>query len=281
MAGAQRRATEISLLDNARFEIFPTAAVGDTVCAQLPPGAEVTVTASAEKGLEPTLALSERLADEGYALVPHLAARMISGRSELEEILARLAAVGITRVFVPGGDADPPVGDYPDALSLLQELAGIDHGLAQIGIAGFPESHPFIPDDATAQALVDKDPYATQIVTNLCMDSRTVIAWARSLRSRGIVAPVLVGMPGPVSRAKLLAMATHIGARDSVRFLSKNSRLFGRIFTPGGYSPGRYLEQIASAAGDRGPVVGLHLYTFNQLGAAERWRREERERRER
>ena len=37
----------------------------------------MTVTTSPKKGLEPTLALSERLASAGYAVVPHLAARHV------------------------------------------------------------------------------------------------------------------------------------------------------------------------------------------------------------
>ena len=49
---------------------------------------------------------------------------MVSGRTELAEICDRLTGKGITRVFVPGGDADP-AGDYPDALALLEDLADL------------------------------------------------------------------------------------------------------------------------------------------------------------
>ena len=55
-------------------------------------------------GLERTLATAERLAAAGYTVVPHLAARMVSGRAELEELASRLHAAGITTVFVPGGE---------------------------------------------------------------------------------------------------------------------------------------------------------------------------------
>ena len=85
----------------------------------MPRDRTITVTASPSKGLEATFDLAERLHGHGYVVVPHLAARMVSGRSELEEIVDRLVGKGITRVFVPGGDAEP-TGDYLDALGLLE-----------------------------------------------------------------------------------------------------------------------------------------------------------------
>ena len=43
---------------------------------------------------------------------PALAARMVSGRSHLEDIVDRLHAAGVDAVFVPGGDATPGPGAY-------------------------------------------------------------------------------------------------------------------------------------------------------------------------
>src|SRR5579875_1548163 len=97
-------------LQHARYEVLPTPSAEDAVHASLPPGFTVTITASPSKGLEATLALAERLAAAGYRVVPHLAARMVAGRTELDEICDRLRAVGVDTVFVPAGDADPPAG---------------------------------------------------------------------------------------------------------------------------------------------------------------------------
>ena len=77
---------------------------------------------------------------------------MVSGRSELEEIVGRLAAHGITGVFVPAGDAQP-VGDYESALGVLEDLTAIGHPFEHVGITGYPESHPMINDDVTVQSL--------------------------------------------------------------------------------------------------------------------------------
>ena len=129
--------TVLRLLENARYEVLPTPATEAKVIQHLPRDRVVTVTASPSKGLEATLELSGRLARHGYVVVPHLAARMISGRAELAEIVDRLTGQGINQVFVPAGDADP-VGDYPDALSLLEELARMDAPFGRIESPDIP-----------------------------------------------------------------------------------------------------------------------------------------------
>ena len=157
------------LVEHARYEVLPTPSAEETVLAHLPRDRVITVTASPSKGLAATLDLAERLAGHGYPVVPHLAARMVHGRGELAEICDRLTGKGITRVFVPGGDAEQD-GTYPDALTLLEDLADLGRPFAHVGITGYPESHPTITDDLTVQSMWDKRRYATHVVSNLTFD---------------------------------------------------------------------------------------------------------------
>jgi len=232
------------------------------------------VTASPSKGLEPTLDLAERLTGHGYVAVPHLAARMVRDRAELIEISERLTGKGITRVFVPGGDADPP-GAYPDALSMLEDLAEIGHPFTQVGITGYPESHPTIHDDLTIQSMWDKRRYATHVVSNLTFDPSVLSAWVKRMRARGITLPILLGVPGPVDRAKLISMAGKIGVGESTRFLVKHKGTFARLAAPGGFTGEKFLQRCAA---DLAPpelgVEGVHVFTFNQVAETETWRRE-------
>ncbi|MDQ3156650.1 MAG: methylenetetrahydrofolate reductase [Actinomycetota bacterium] len=261
------------LLVSARFEVLPTASIEDKIVASIPVGQTLTVTASIGKGLPATLDLAERLVGHGYHAVPHLAARMISGRKELEEIVARLLESGIDTVFVPAGDADPPAGDYEGSIDLLRDLTAMGRPFASVGVTGYPESHPKIMDDITVQAMWDKREHATNLVSNLCFDPAVVSSWVKRVRSRGAVMPLLIGMPGPVERAKLLSMATKIGVSESARFLSKNKSVFARIAAPGGYSPEKFLEKIAPTTREAAShVEGLHLFTFNQVAETQAWR---------
>lgn len=266
--------TLVRLLENARYEVLPTASTEDKVLEHLPRDRTITVTASPSKGLGATFDLAERLAGHGYPVVPHVAARMVTGPTELSEIVERLLGKGITSVFVPGGDAEA-AGDYPDALALLKDLAAMGSPFSHVGITGYPESHPTIHDDLTVQSMWDKRRYATHIVSNLTFDPAVVRDWVQRLRARGVAMPLLVGIPGPVERTKLLGMATKIGVGESTKFLAKNKGLFARLAAPGGFTGESFLEKCAPALGEDDALVeGLHIFTFNQLGETEAWRTE-------
>ncbi len=124
----------------AYMEVFPT----DTIEAKLDvlePGSYVAVTCSPTKGVDVTLDMSERLALRGFKVVPHVAAKMIRDRAHLREIIAHLNDLPIISIFVPGGDADAPLGIYDTALSLLRDIAEFDHKFTEIGVAAHPEGH--------------------------------------------------------------------------------------------------------------------------------------------
>jgi methylenetetrahydrofolate reductase (NADPH) len=271
-----RRHTEFlaRMLTSARYEVLPTGSIEDKVLAHVSPDRTVTVTASPAKGLEATLALTERLAGHGYPAVPHLAARMVSGRSELSEICERMREAGVQTVFVPGGDQDPPAGDYRSALDLLEDLTGLGRPFPEVGITGYPESHPTISDDLTVQSMWDKRRHATHVVSNLSFDPEMIRQWVDRVRGRGITMPMLLGIPGPVDRTKLLSMATKIGVGDSTRFLVKHKGTFARLAAPGGFTGERFLERCAPALSrPEARVTGLHVFTFNQVAETEAWRR--------
>lgn len=264
----------VRLLESARYEVLPTAAIEEKVLGHVPVGRTITVTASPSRGLGPTLDLTERLSEHGYVAVPHLAARAVRDKAELSEICARLVSKGVTHVFVPGGDASRP-GAYPDALSLLKDLAELGNPFSHVGITGYPESHPSIHDDLTIQSMWDKRRYATHIVSNMTFDPALVNSWVRRLRARGVTQPLLLGIPGAVDHAKLLSMASKIGVGESARFLVKQRGTFARLLAPGGFTAEKFLRTCAEglAAPELG-LEGLHIFTFNQVAATEKWRTE-------
>lgn len=260
------------LLQGARYEILPTASIGEKVLAHVPRTTTVTVTASPSKPLSATLDMAVEFAAEGFDVVPHVAARMVSGRGELQEIADRLREAGITKVFVPAGDAPEAAGEYAGAIDLLADLHELDHPFEQIGITGYPESHPSIDDDVTIQAMWDKRKYATHVISNMTFDAEAVGVWSERMRRRGIALPIIVGVPGPVDPTKLLGMATKIGVGDSVRFLRKQRGVFARLAAPG-FTSDRFVTRIAAlAATEKLAIEGLHIYTFNQVEAIEAWR---------
>jgi methylenetetrahydrofolate reductase (NADPH) len=261
------------LLRTARYEVMPAPRAEQAVLEWVPRELTITVTASPVKGLEPTLALTERLSTQGYQTVPHLSARLVRDRAHLADIVARLTAAGVTDVFVPAGDADPPAGCFHSALEVLGQLTEMGRPFARVGITGYPESHPKIGDDITVQAMWDKRHHAAYIVSNLCFSPPALQRWLARIRARGITLPVLVGLAGPLDRTRLLKMAAVSGAAESARFLAGHAEWFVRLGAPGGYSPDRFLDKAAWVLTDPAAgVAGLHLFTFNQVRKTEEWR---------
>ena len=263
------------LLRAPRYEVFPGAGTEQAVLEWVPRELTVTVTASPARGLEPTLDLATSLAGHGYTAVPHVTARLVRDDGHLADIVARLTAAGISDIFVPGGDADPPAGRFHSALELLEQLAEMGRPFARMGITGYPESHPKIDDDITIQSMWDKRRHAAYLVSNLCFDPATLRRWITRVRARGVTLPLLVGLAGPVDRARLLRMAAVAGVSESARFLAGHTEWFLRLGVPGGYSPQRLLDRVSGTLTDPAAAVeGLHIFTFNQLRQTEDWRRQ-------
>jgi methylenetetrahydrofolate reductase (NADPH) len=265
----------IAALHRPRYEILPLEGVEDHVFAHLPPGSKVTLTASPSMGLDSTLAVAEALAPRDYAVVPHLSARLVRDQSHLEEIVARLRAVDVRDVFVIAGDARHPAGEFAGAAELLEAMGGLRDTFAEIGISGYPESHHFISDEMTIEAMFAKEPMATYIVSQICFDAEVIATWVRRVRERGTHLPIWIGVPWAVDSRKLLRTSLRIGLGDSVRFLRAQRGLVRRFLSPRLYTPTDILEQLTPTFADPGARVGgIHVYTFNELKKTETWRRE-------
>jgi len=269
-----KRVTLADLLRTPRYEVLPTDDAADRVLAYVPKAVTITVTASPRRGMPATVHLALRLAQLGYQAVPHLSARLIRDTHELGQILDALRRAGITNVFVVAGDAREPAGMFPDSLSLLAALPP-DHGLKEIGVTGYRESHPFIHDDVTIQAMWDKRRLATYIVSNMSFDPTTVTYWLERVRRRGVELPIHIGMAGVADPIRLLKVSTKIGVADAARFLRGHPSWVARMFRPGGYEPGRFVTAMLPAMSSPAlRVAGLHVFTFNEIEPTERWRRE-------
>lgn len=261
------------LLGNARFEIVPAEGV-ETELRHLPPGTTVTVTCSRRKGIDRTLELAERVQGRGFRAVPHVAARLVTSRAHLRAILRRASDAGFRELFVVGGDATEPAGTYASAGELLRDMAELDHAVEAVGIAAYPERHPLIADGELLRALLEKQPFARHMVTQICFDPRTLVGWLDQVRARGVTLPVYVGVPGAVRRRRLLEISLRVGIGDSVRYLTKHGGIVARLLRGGSYRPDGFLAKLVPLVAGREDVLGLHLNTFNQVEATERWRRE-------
>lgn len=263
----------VAALRMPRYEVIPLDGICDSALEHVPTDVTLTVTASPVKGMEPTLDLTKRLSAHGYRVVPHVAARLVRDGDHLTEILGRLDGSGVREIFLVAGDAPEAAGEFEGAVSLLRAVSGMEHSIEEIGVGGYPEGHPIIPEEDAALSLQEKAAYASRVVSQICFSPEVIEVWVGGMRERGITLPLYVGIPAPVSNRKLLRVSSRIGLGESARFLRKHGNLLLRMFLPGGYSPDALLNGLRPAVEDaRNDIRGFHIYTFNELGGIEAWR---------
>jgi methylenetetrahydrofolate reductase (NADPH) len=256
----------------AYMEIFPTESIESRLDV-LEPGSYVAVTCSPTRGVDVTLDMSERLALRGFKVVPHIAAKMVRNRKHLREIIARLNGLPIISIFVPGGDADAPVGDYATALSLLRDIAELEHKFTEIGVAAHPEGHPVVGEEELINELLKKQQFANYLVTQLCFDAQTLGNWLHEIRERGVSLPAWLGVPGVADRTSLLKTSMRIGVGNSLRYLKRNPKVAAKLMLSSEYRPDDLLVDLAPYVSDPAfDICGYHVYCFNQVERTEQWR---------
>jgi len=261
-----------NILAAAHVEVMPVGNIEEQV-QNLAAGATVTVTCSPTKGIDATLEAAVLLSELGLDAVPHLAARQIADKSQLKRILDELKRSGIKSIFVPGGDVSPPAGDFDSALQLLQAMSDIEHGITEIGVAAYPEGHPFIDSSTLTDALRAKREYATHCVTQMCFCGESITNWIESIREQDVEMPVRIGLPGAVERKKLMTYSLRIGVGDSARFAMQQPQVIRKLLAAKTYQPDDLVLHLASYFDSaRFNIAGLHLYTFNQVEATIGWR---------
>jgi methylenetetrahydrofolate reductase (NADPH) len=253
----------------ARFEVLPFARSLDEA-AELPEKVRLTVTCSPKHGPDRSVEVAGRLRELGHQVTVHVAARMVRDRAHLDGILGGMAQVGADDLFLIGGDADPPHGEYSSAVQLIEIVAEHPHRPRTIGIAGYPEGHPAISDDELARALTHKGRFADYVATQMCFDDQVLLDWVGRQRAAGMTLPVLIGTPGKVSRTKLMELSARIGVGPSLAFLRKQRGL--RALLSRGSTADKLYDKLVPALDDvELRLAGFHIFTFNQLLETWRW----------
>ena len=152
-------------------------------------------------------------------------------------------------------------------------MAELGHPFEQIGITGYPESHPLIDDETTIAAMFEKARHATYIASQICFDSRVTVAWIDNVWARGHAAAD--PRRDPRHRPAREADARLDEDRDRrVAPLPAQARRLRHAVPPARRLQPRPADQ-GPRAGARDPeqkVGGFHIFTFNDLAETEAWR---------
>jgi methylenetetrahydrofolate reductase (NADPH) len=209
----------------------------------------------------------------GLEPVPHVPARFIRDKSDLDHRLAAFAERGTVRqALVLGGGAPQPLGIYDAAIQLLETALFETYGIRKIGLAGHPEGNPDIikakGEAALIEALKVKQAYLAEhdiegyIATQFLFEAGPVAYWAKGLRDEGIVLPIHVGVPGPATIKTLVKYAAMCGVGNSARFIRKQALNVTKLLTVS--SPDAFVENLTKLHFEK-PELGIatpHLYPF-------------------
>ena len=259
-----------SAASNWSIEVTPTGATKiESFRDCLDPGTTVNVTFLPGTDPADTIAVCERLHNDGMRPVPHLAARSLRDADQLDELLsAYTARCGVEEVLCIGGGVDSPVGGFDATMQVLQTGLIQKHGIRHIGIAGHPEGSPDISDDEIAEALDAKNALAKAdglnlyIETQFCFEADIVLEWEKRVRAAGNALPIRIGIPGPATIKTLFRFAQISGIGPSIRFISKQAKNVAKLMTV--QSPNLLLTGLAEGmAADKECLIRhFHYYPF-------------------
>ncbi|MGZ8805015.1 MAG: methylenetetrahydrofolate reductase [Microbacterium sp.] len=194
----------------------------------IPAGTKINVTFLGNEDLEMRVAAAKAVRELGFVPVPHISARRLASRAQLEEFLSRLQDVGATdSVFVVGGDPTTPEGPYEDSYDVIRTGLLLDYGVKEVSIAGYPEGHPDISDEVLWRALDEKSLSLVQqgldatILTQFAFDTDPVLAWIDAVRARGIGSTIRIGTPGPAGIKRRLGFARRFGIGANAMIVKK------------------------------------------------------------
>ena len=249
-----------------------------TIAALLPAGTPVYVNHLPRHRLLDTLPTLIAVREAGLEPVPHIAARRVESKEELEAYLKRAVRdAGMQKALVIGGDLPGPRGPYADGAALIGSGLLAAAGLREIGLPGYPEGHPRIAravlerDFAGKLALLAKQGLGAYVVTQFSFAPARVVEYCAQLARTAPKVPVYVGMAGPTNPIALLRFAQHCGVSASLRALRAQGMDAVRLVTH--TDPSDQLAAIAHYCATHADcnVVGVHLFTFGGVASAARW----------
>ena len=252
------------------IEVTPAGATKiESFAGILDEGTTVNVTFLPGSDPLDTIATAKRLADDGMNAVPHIAARSLQNKEQLDDLLKRMTSeANVREVLVIGGGVDNPVGEFDCTMQILQTGLIQKYGITHIGVSGHPEGSPDISADQLAQAISQKNEFARKeglslyMETQFCFDPAAVLAWEKTIRQAGNQLPIRIGIPGPATIKTLFRFAQISGIGPSMRFIAKQARNVAKLMTV--QSPHELLAGLAEgmAADNKCLLKHFHYYPF-------------------
>jgi len=277
------RASFGALLDGYSIEVMPrTAAKIDNFREFLPAGMRVYIAHIDGTPIEDMVATAKRLTEDGYAVMPHVPARLIRDKATLEDWINRYVNdAGVTQALLLAGGLNVPRGDLESSLQLLETGLFGRYGFKRLHIAGHPEGNKDIDKDGTTRlvdrALKFKQAYSENsdaemaIVTQFAFDAGSITRWVERIADAGVTLPIHLGVAGPTKLQTLIKFAISCGVGPSLSVLQRRAMDLSKLLVP--YEPDEFLTEIANykATHPQSLIDEIHVFPLGGIRASADW----------
>ena len=257
------------------IEVLPrSAAKIDSFRDAIPKNTRVYIAHLETEDISAMVATAKRIHDEGFAVMPHIPARMISSKEMLHDWISMYQnEAGVDEALLLAGGLKKPVGDFNSSMQLIESGLFDQAGFKRLHIAGHPEGNKDIDPSGgnknVSEALSWKQEFSQRtdasmaIATQFCFDADVVKKWADSIKANGIDIPIHIGIAGPAKLQTLLKFSVECGIGDSMKILTNRAKDITKLLLP--YKPTQILNELAAYKSED-PELNIEQVHFFPLG---------------
>ena len=257
------------------IEVLPrSAAKIDSFSDVLPKNTRVYIAHLETEDISAMVATAKRIHDEGFAVMPHIPARMIASKEMLHDWISMYQnEAGVDEALLLAGGLHKPVGDFNSSMQLIESGLFDKAGFKRLHIAGHPEGSKDIDPSGgiknVSEALSWKQEFSQRtdasmaIATQFCFDADVVKKWADSIKENGIDIPIHIGIAGPAKLQTLLKFSVECGIGASMKVLTKRAKDITKLLLP--YKPTQILNELADHK-SKDPEFNIEQVHFFPIG---------------
>ena len=257
------------------IEVIPkTAEKIESFTDILPKNTRVYIAQTGNEDIAAMVATAKRLNDEGFTVMPHIAARMIKDESMLSDWISMYQnEAGVDEALLLAGGSTEPVGDFDSSIQLIESGLFDKAGFKRLHIAGHPEGCKDIDPEGgiknVSEALSWKQEFfkrtdaSMAIATQFCFDANVVKKWAEDIKKDGIDIPIHIGIAGPTRLQTLIKFSVECGIGTSMKVLTKRAKDIKKLLLP--YKPTQILMDLAEYK-SKDPKLNIEQVHFFPIG---------------
>ena len=238
---------------------------------------DVYITYLPDENSKNVIRTAKKLKLEGYDVIPHLPARTIVNKNDLEKYIGELAnESGCSKMLIIGGGGNQ-AGEISSSIDVLKTDFLSKYNYQFVGVAGHPEGSPDISNENLDLAIKQKNDFAKNVdfkmylATQFFFEAKSLKEWEMHLNSLDNTLEIHAGIPGPATLKTLLGYATSCGIGNSIRFLSKQALNITKLATT--RSPDKLIYDLASyqIENPETKFKKIHFYAFGGIKKTSDW----------